>query len=197
MGPIIDHNSVDHNSALGAALLSHARAAIAEKLHVAAPAALEHIALDQPGASFVTLTRHGELRGCIGQLEVSRSLRLDVRDNALGAAFRDPRFPPLTQSEWADIAIEVSLLGPVTFSPCSREADCIASITAGKDGVILASGDRRATFLPQVWETLPRAADFVAQLKLKAGIREAWPANMTLGRYQVTKFAEQSLDGSV
>lgn len=178
-------------SQLGAALLSHARTAIAARLGIAAPPASEHARLDEAGASFVTLTRHGALRGCMGQLEASRSLREDVRANALAAAFRDPRFAPLTEEEWPALHVEVSLLGPVSFTACASEDDCLRLIQPGEDGVILASGCHHATFLPQVWEQLPEARDFIARLCEKAGLHAyRWPTDMQVGRYRVDKFKE-------
>ena len=180
----------DHDSALGLVLLNQARAAIAEKLNTVAPPILEHPTLDQPGTTFVTLKQHGTLRGCIDHLEATRSLRRDVRKNAVAAACRDPRFPPLSIAEWAVIKLEVSLLGTITMQPCTSEADALALIVPGVDGVVLTSGHHRATFLPQVWENWPQADNFLAQLRLKAGLQQAWPANMMLGRYRVTKFVE-------
>lgn len=176
---------------LGPLLLAHARAAIAEKLGLDAAEPADHPALQQPGASFVTLSRHGRLRGCIGQLRPVQPLGADVRANALAAAFRDPRFPPLRPEEWADLRIEVSVLGPVSFVPCPTVEDCLRQLTPFQDGVILASGARHATFLPQVWEQLPEPAEFIAHLLQKAGLPvELWPADMELGRYRVACYKE-------
>lgn len=174
---------------LGPTLLAHARAAIASHLGLAAVEAPDHPALHEPGASFVTLTRNGQLRGCIGQLEPTRALGQDVEQNAIAAAFRDPRFAPVSASEWPEIAVEVSLLGPVSYTPCPTEEDCLRQITPFEDGVILSSSVRRATFLPQVWEQLPDPAQFIAHLLMKAGLPVGvWPADMRLGRYRVTKY---------
>ncbi|HOI52892.1 MAG TPA: AmmeMemoRadiSam system protein A, partial [Azonexus sp.] len=108
---------------LGNALLRHARAAIAEALGEPAPAAPDLAALHEPGATFVTLTQGGELRGCIGSLEAHRPLLDDVCANARAAALRDPRFPPLVASELARTRVEVSLLTPAEPLPVASEAD--------------------------------------------------------------------------
>lgn len=178
------------DTTLGQALLSQARATIAARLGVPCAAPQEHAALDAPGATFVTLTRHGNLRGCMGQLAPSRSLRRDVTENALAAAFRDPRFAPLAVEEWGALRIEVSVLGPTQFHDCPSEEDASRLVTPGLDGVILASGCHRATFLPQVWEQLPALSEFLARLREKAGLRGAWPRDMQLGLYRVDKYRE-------
>lgn len=176
---------------LGAILLAQARAAIAGQLALPVAEATEHPALEQPGASFVTLTRQGQLRGCIGQLQPVKSLGADVRSNAVAAAFNDPRFTPLTASEWPSVRIEVSVLGPVNFVHCPTEEDCLRQLTPFQDGVILVSGSRRATFLPQVWEQLPDPQEFIEHLLQKAGLPvELWPADMELGLYRVAKYKE-------
>lgn len=176
----------------GPLLLAHARAAIAAQLGLPVPSAPDHPALHKPGASFVTLTRQGQLRGCIGHLAPVQTLGADVHENALAAAFRDPRFPPVKAAEWPEIAIEVSVLGPATFTHCPTEEDCLRQIVPFEDGVILISGSRRATFLPQVWEQLPDPQEFIAHLLQKAGLPVAlWPSDMQLGRYQVQKFKEE------
>lgn len=176
---------------LGAILLSQARAAIAAQLALPVVKAVDHPLLQQSGASFVTLTRQGQLRGCIGQLQASKPLGADVQSNAVAAAFHDPRFPPLTASEWPAVRIEVSVLGPVSFFHCPTEEDCLRRLTPFQDGVILVSGSRRATFLPQVWEQLPEPQEFIAHLLQKAGLPvELWPADMELGLYRVTKYRE-------
>jgi AmmeMemoRadiSam system protein A len=154
---------------LGPILLAHARAAIATQLGLPAPETIDHPALHEPGASFVTLTRQGQLRGCIGHLKPVQPLGRDIHENALAAAFHDPRFAPIKAAEWPDIKIEVSLLGPTTFSHCPTEEDCLRQIVPFKDGVILISGSRHATFLPQVWEQLPDPQEFLTHLLQKTG----------------------------
>ena len=140
---------------LGGALLRHARAAIAERLDAPAPLPPMHAALADPGATFVTLTQRGELRGCIGSLEPRRRLDVDVRENAVAAAFLDPRFSPLRRHEFDAVVVEVSLLGrsePLAFDD---EAELLAQLLPGRDGLIIEHQGRRATFLPQVWDAPP------------------------------------------
>lgn len=182
--------------ALGLALLRRARNAIAAELGVeAAPAADESAptALAAPGATFVTLTQAGRLRGCIGSLEAHRSLAEDVAANARAAAFRDPRFPPLGSAELPSTRVEVSLLSPPSAIVFHDEADACARLRPGIDGVILEYGNHRATFLPQVWEDLPSPADFLAHLKRKAGLpADFWSPDIRLHRYEVRKWKEDT-----
>ncbi len=182
-----------HDTELGDVLLTLARAAIGDRLGVAAGAAPSHAALAADGATFVTLRMGGELRGCIGTLEAHRALGADVRANAVAAAFRDPRFTPLTFGEFTATAIEVSVLGRSEPLPAVDERDALARLRPGVDGVILACGHRRATFLPQVWEQLPDPRAFLAALKRKAGLPDDfWDARVTLARYAVVKYAERA-----
>lgn len=178
---------------LGMTLLRIARAAIGTRLGVSGGTAPDgHAALDRPGATFVTLMKDDELRGCIGTLEPGRPLRIDVRENALAAAFLDPRFAPLSISEFDATAVEVSLLSssePVRFVD---ETHLAAQLRPGVDGVILEYGRRRATFLPQVWETLADPRDFLGALKRKAGLpADFWDAAVNVRRYAVIKWKER------
>ena len=176
---------------LGSALLSIARNAIGARFGIAATALTPPAELSQPGASFVTLTQNGQLRGCIGSLEAYRALAVDVEKNALAAAFSDPRFAPLERDELARTRIEVSLLAAAQAIDFVDEDDAIAQLRPGIDGLILSYGSRRATFLPQVWETLPEAHRFVAQLKIKAGLpADFWSPGISLARYEVKKWKE-------
>lgn len=180
------------SSDLGDALLRLARGAIAARL------GLEHSvqgqspnALAEPGATFVTLTQSGRLRGCIGSLQAHRPLAEDVRENAMAAAFRDARFSPLRREEFAQTQVEVSLLSAPQPMQFDDEAHALAQIRPGVDGVILAHADRRATFLPQVWDSLPDPRRFLAELKHKAGLpADFWSEQLILARYQVTKWRE-------
>ena len=147
--------------ALGRALLGSARHAIATALALAADDPPAHAALQRPGATFVTLFHRGELRGCIGSLRATRELGSDVRENALAAAFRDPRFAPLTAAEFEATRVEVSLLSAAESLRFATEGELRARLRPGIDGVILELDDHRATFLPQVWETLPEPRDFL------------------------------------
>lgn len=176
----------------GETLLGLARAEIAGRLGVPAPKPVDAAWLREPSATFVTLTRLGELRGCIGSLQAQRPLGVDVRENAAAAAFRDPRFSPLTLGEYDDIRVEVSLLSPPTPLPAASEAEALALLRPEIDGVVLEYGPYRSTFLPQVWEQLPEPAEFLAHLKRKAGLPgDFWADGVRLSRYTVKKWKEQ------
>ncbi len=175
----------------GRTLLELARSEIAGKLghEIVRPA--DAIWLQEPGASFVTLTRQGELRGCIGTLEAHRPLGIDVRENAVAAAFRDPRFMPLTRAEFGDVRVEVSLLSPTEAMTVADEAAAVAALRPHIDGVVFEYQHFRSTFLPQVWEQLPDPAEFLAYLKRKAGLpMDFWAEQVRLSRYTVSKWKE-------
>jgi len=180
----------------GATLVDIARGAIEEGLLGKPPEAFDAPWLRQPGATFVTLLKNGALRGCIGSLQAARPLAQDVADNALGAAFRDPRFPALSAFEWPQCRIEVSLLSAPKPLAFADEADLLRQIRAGEDGLILEAEGRRATFLPQVWQGVPDKRVFLGELLRKAGL----PADTALTRcavlrYRVLKFAVDCVDG--
>jgi hypothetical protein len=178
---------------LGNVLLRHARGAIGQHLGQRTEQLPAHPALGEPGATFVTLMRRGELRGCIGSLEAHRPLEQDVRENSLAAAFRDPRFPPLRAEEFSETRVEVSLLTAPEFMPAASEAEALALLRPGVDGLIFTHRCNRATFLPQVWESLPDPRQFLAQLKRKAGLSaDFWSDDVQLARYQVQKWKEAS-----
>jgi MEMO1 family protein len=148
--------------------------------------------LAQCGATFVTLTKDGGLRGCIGSLQAERPLASDVVENALGAAFRDPRFPALTSDEWPRCRVEVSLLSAPKRIEFADEKDLFAQLEPGVDGVIVECDGRRATFLPQVWETLPDKRAFMGELAKKAGLpADARLARCKVSRYRVEKVRER------
>jgi AmmeMemoRadiSam system protein B/AmmeMemoRadiSam system protein A len=175
----------------GATLLKLARAEIASRLGHKMASPVQAGWLNEFGASFVTLTRQGELRGCIGTLEAHRPLGLDVRENAVAAAFRDPRFMPLSRAEFDDIRVEVSLLSPSEPLVVASEQEALASLRPGIDGVVFEVGHARSTFLPQVWEQLPEPAEFMAHLKRKAGLAvDFWSESVRLSRYSVSKWKE-------
>jgi AmmeMemoRadiSam system protein A len=126
----------------------------------------------------------GRLRGCIGSLEAHRPLAEDVAANAEAAAFRDPRFPALTPEEWTRCNVEVSLLSrpkPIAFAD---EDELLQKIRPGEDGLILAQGGKRGTFLPQVWESIPEKRAFLGELVKKAGL----PADTRLARCKVSRY---------
>lgn len=176
---------------LGTALLVRARNAIAAEFGVAARPEPPHGALADAGATFVTLTQDGQLRGCIGSLEAWRKLDTDVRENARAAAFRDPRFAPLGREELPRTRVEVSLLTMPEPMRFADEADALRQLRPGIDGVIFEVGRHRSTFLPQVWESLPDRREFMGRLKYKAGLPpNFWSPEVRLYRYEVQKWKE-------
>jgi AmmeMemoRadiSam system protein A len=176
---------------LGLALVSIARRAIGARLGLAGEEPPAHAALAAPGATFVTLFCKAELRGCIGSLQALRALGEDVRENAINAAFHDPRFPPLAQQEFGATSIEVSLLSPSIRLRFATEEELVAQLRPGIDGVTLEYGRCRGTFLPQVWDALPDPRLFLAELKRKAGLPgDFWNPQLAVGFYQVTKWKE-------
>jgi AmmeMemoRadiSam system protein A len=151
----------------------------------------EHPPLDASGASFVTLHRDGELRGCIGSLEAYRPLLLDVTENAFAAAFRDPRFAPLKRTELEALSVDISVLSqPETVAFTSR-AELLDLMRPGIDGLILQEGGKRGTFLPSVWKSLPDKDDFLRHLALKAGLPPAhWSDSIRVWRYTTESFGD-------
>ena len=146
------------------------------------------------GASFVTLTVHGILRGCIGALEPYQPLAQDVREHAIAAALEDYRFPPVQERELAEIHIEVSRLTMPTPLEYSTAADLLGKLRPGVDGVILKDGFRRATFLPQVWEKVANKEEFLSHLCMKMGASpDQWKRkHLEVLVYQVEEFHEGS-----
>lgn len=180
----------------GGLLLPVARAAIAEGVGVPLlPPPLPAWA-EESGAAFVTLTKDGKLRGCIGTLEAHRPLIDDVIANARNAAFHDPRFRPVTRDELDALTIEVSVLSAPEELRFTGRADAYAQLRPGVDGVILRYRHHRGTFLPQVWEQLPTVEQFMAHLNRKAGLPDDfWPEpdardRLHLSRYTVTAWSE-------
>jgi len=182
----------------GRRLLRVAREAIAEKLSGTGSGTQKvngdrmDPALNRRGGTFVTLKIGGQLRGCIGNLEPVYSIYEGVRSNAINAAFHDYRFPSLTVEELARVHIEISILSQPQPFPYQDGADLVARLRPGIDGVILRLGHHGATFLPQVWEQLPRAEDFLAHLCQKAGLSpRAWmDSHPEVAIYQVQHFEE-------
>lgn len=148
--------------------------------------------LQQPGASFVTLTIHGNLRGCVGALEPYQPLAEDVREHAVAAALQDFRFPPVQPSELPDIRIEVSRLTLPHELDYASSDDLLSRLRPGLDGVTLMDGRMRATFLPQVWEKLPDAPTFLSHLCYKMGAPDdLWRRKkLRVQIYQVEEFHE-------
>ena len=142
----------------------------------------------EPRACFVTLRIEGELRGCCGTFDASQPLLMNVASSAYRTAFDDPRFPPVTRAELSLLEVEISLLGRSRpFRVASRQ-DLLAQLAPGIDGLILSEGQRRATFLPAVWESLPEPADFVDALFQKAGLpTQHWSPDLRFERYTASK----------
>jgi AmmeMemoRadiSam system protein A len=177
-------------------LLQVARRSIAHGLQHGRPLAVDvadfHPDLATQRACFVTLNLRGDLRGCIGHLEAVQPLVVDVAENAFAAAFRDPRFPPLRADEWPEIQLHISVLSPAEPMQFSNEEDLLAQLQPGKDGLILVDGPFRGTFLPSVWETLPRPADFLSHLKAKAGLpADHWSQTLQVSRYRTESFGDE------
>ena len=146
-------------------------------------------ALRERRASFVTLEADGRLRGCIGSLEVARPLAADVAHNAHGAAFTDPRFPPVKEDEVERLRIKISVLSPAAPMQVESETDLVASLRPGIDGLIVRDGDKRATFLPSVWTGIPEPERFVRALTKKAGWPEGhWSDTARVWRYTTEEF---------
>lgn len=147
--------------------------------------------LSSPGASFVTLNKEQQLRGCIGSLLAHRPLAEDVVANAFSAAFHDPRFAPLQEEEIALLEMEISVLStPQEIQAIETLEQLLESLQPGLDGLILTQGFRRATFLPSVWKQLPDKEDFVRQLMRKGGIMQ-WSSEIRCERYHSFKFGAQ------
>jgi len=183
----------------GKVLISIARAAISNTLGRLYSASDEDLPwLHETGASFVTLTKNEQLRGCIGTLEAYRPLLADIKTNALAAAFRDPRFPPLTANELDSTKIEISLLSAMQPLAFSNEQEALVQLQPGVDGVVFEFGHYHSTFLPQVWEQLPDVNIFMAHLKHKAGLPTSfWDEKVKLYRYTVSKWKENEIPKEV
>jgi AmmeMemoRadiSam system protein A len=150
--------------------------------------------LREDGASFVTLTEAGQLRGCIGALEPYQSLAEDVREHAVAAALEDPRFPRVQERELSGIQIEVSRLTRPLPLEYWDATDLLSKLQPHVDGIILRDATRRSTFLPQVWEKIPDPAEFLSNLCYKmAGDPNLWrKKHLDVLVYQVEEFHESS-----
>lgn len=175
----------------GHVLLPIARTSIETALGKASRADEQHGWLQEPGATFVTLTQNGELRGCIGTLEARRTLLQDIKANAQAAAFQDPRFAPLAARELEFTEVEVSLLSAMQPLQFASEDDVLEELQPGIQGVVFEYGRYRSTFLPQVWEQLPQVGEFMAHLKYKAGLSpDFWADEVRISTYTVAKWKE-------
>lgn len=152
-------------------------------------------ALRQPRSAFVTLRTREHLRGCCGSVEATRALAEEVWHDAWASAFRDPRFPPLSATEWPAVHLHISVLEqPRPIEVASEEA-LIARLRPGIDGLIVEWNGARATFLPSVWEHLKDPREFVRELKAKAGwSADFWAADIRASIYAVEEF-DESADG--
>lgn len=145
------------------------------------------------GASFVTLTKNAQLRGCIGALQPFQPLYEDVREHTITAALEDYRFPPVHHSELAWIKIEISRLTIPQTLIYKNTDDLVARLRPGIDGVILRDSSRRATFLPQVWAQIPEKEKFLSHLCVKMGADpQYWQQkHIDVQIYQVEDFHEE------
>jgi len=145
--------------------------------------------LQSKRATFVTLHRNKQLRGCIGILVPLRPLVEDVAYNAWAAAFSDNRFAPLQQEEFDDLEIHISILGSPEQINFDSEEDLLSKIHVGTDGLILEDGNHKGTFLPSVWKSLPDKKEFLNHLKQKASLSQNyWSDNISIKRYTVEEF---------
>jgi len=176
-------------------VLEIARQSILHGLSTARPLPVKLAGFSEPlrekRASFVTLNKNGQLRGCIGALEAKRPLVEDIAENAFSAAFRDSRFTPVTVDEMQRLGIHISILNEPQPIECTSEQDLLQQLNPGVDGLILIEGHHRGTFLPSVWESLPHPRDFLNQLKHKAGLsKHYWSDQIKFLRYQTESFED-------
>jgi uncharacterized protein len=191
--PAPDRRSFGDTS--GTELLRLARASIDHGLIHGKPMAVDFDdlprALMDPAATFTTLHREGQLRGCCGSLEAVLPLAKDVTRSAFRAAFEDPRFDPVCRHELAAIRLEVSVLSALESIPVSDEADLLSRLAPGIDGLVIVADGARATFLPKVWEMLPDPQQFLAALKVKCGLADNyWSERLEFQRYRTRSYAE-------
>tara|TARA_Y100001001_G_C7924739_1_gene279979 strand:+ start:37 stop:597 length:561 start_codon:yes stop_codon:yes gene_type:complete len=138
------------------------------------------------GASFVTLTLDGELRGCIGSVKPHRPIAQDVAANAYLAAFQDSRFSPLTATELKNIHFSIMLLSPLEPIDFDDESELITIIRPNIDGLVLQEGDNRGVFLPDMWQNIPDKQSFLNALKFKAGLKQNyWSDSLNCWRFTV------------
>ncbi|MBC8376655.1 MAG: AmmeMemoRadiSam system protein A [FCB group bacterium] len=148
--------------------------------------------LNAPGAAFVTLEKQGALRGCIGSVEAYRSLVEDVAENAWHAAFTDPRFKPLTQTEFQQLHIKISVLTQPMEMIVNSEEELKHQLVPGRDGLIISDGHHRGLFLPAVWDKLPDVDSFLSHLKQKAGFPEGyWSDSISCQKFYSFEFRDE------
>ncbi len=179
-------------------MLSIARESIRYGLQHQRPLQLDLSSLPAPlqevRATFVTLTREGRLRGCIGTLEPRRPLAQDLACNAFDTAFADPRFMAVVPTELALLHVEISVHSPLRALTVGSETQLLETIQPFRDGLVLEDGQRRATFLPKVWDTLEDRHSFLRELKRKAGMPpDYWSETLRVFRYHTETFGEDEL----
>lgn len=147
-------------------------------------------ALRRHQAVFVTLKVAGQLNGCIGTLDAKEPLAAAAARAAYDAAFADPRLPPLSHGDWPELCIGLSLLSELEPIPAGSSRELLAALRPEVDGLLLATGWRRATFLPTMWEQLPEPPEFLRHLLAKGGIPERpWPVDLQGWRYTAVELA--------
>lgn len=145
------------------------------------------------GAAFVTLTKNGELRGCIGSLMPRQAIALDIAANTFAAAMEDSRFSPVTADELPSVDISVSLLSSYEPINYADEADLLSQLQPGVDGLVIRDGDRQGLFLPSVWKQLPDSKEFLNNLKIKAGLSPAyWSNKIKAYRFRVVEIKKNA-----
>ena len=183
---ILDHQKI---------LLQIAKESIAHGLAASLPLPVDLKTLPQElsetRATFITLFMGENLRGCIGTLNAYQPLAQDVSEHAFAAAFRDPRFPPVTEKEKTELKIKISLLNPSEPMIFHSEEDLLNQLRPGIDGVVLAWGQHRGTFLPSVWDDVPDKKEFLAHLKIKARLApDFWSDQIKAWRYTTETWGE-------
>ena len=183
----------------GATLLGIAAASIEHGLAHDGPMKIDPGAhapeLREKGACFITLHSDGKLRGCIGSTLAHRALAVDAAENGYAAAFRDPRFKGLKEAEVATLELSVSVLGRPSAMTIAGEADLLAQLRPGIDGLIIEDKGKRALFLPSVWEGLSRPNTFLRRLKIKAGLAaDHWSETFQAWRFAAEEMSSADLD---
>jgi AmmeMemoRadiSam system protein A len=176
-----------------AKLVELAVASITRGVHYDEPLHLRDAELEgylaEPRATFVTVYLDGELAGCIGSLEARRPLGRDIAHNAYMAAFRDPRFDPLSADDLERLSLHISVLSPLRELDVTSEADLVAALEPGVHGLVLTCHGQRGTLLPSVWDQCPDPALFVRHVKRKAGLpQDYWSDEMRALVYEVDEF---------
>lgn len=181
----------------GERLVKLARDTILHVLGGPRPARPEGPWFERPGATFVTVTRAGRLHGCIGSIAPQKALALDVEENAVAAAFRDPRSEPFRASWIDELGVEVTLLGPLEPMAFTGEEDLLRQLQPGVDGLVLRWKRYRGTFLPQVWDSLETPRRFLDELKAKAGLpHDFWADDVEVWRFSVQKWGARHAESA-